>query len=96
MKCSYHKSSYTVNDLWNIWKRKLNELKRNRKIQPTKDDNKLKDKDYRRQADFEQENDEEISGEDEMFSRSHRQRNYLMAYYTGCLLCPVNVDLGVL
>ena len=28
------------------------------------DDNKMKDKDYRRQADFEQENDEEISGED--------------------------------
>jgi hypothetical protein len=27
-------------------------------------DNKMKDKDYRRQADFEQENDEEISGED--------------------------------
>lgn len=28
------------------------------------DDNRMKDKDYRRQADFEQENDEEISGED--------------------------------
>jgi hypothetical protein len=28
------------------------------------DDSKMKDKDYRRQADFEQENDEEISGED--------------------------------
>jgi hypothetical protein len=32
--------------------------------QTNEDDNKMKDSDYRRQADFEQENDEEISGED--------------------------------
>ena len=32
--------------------------------QTNEEDNKMKDKDYRRQADFEQENDEEISGED--------------------------------
>jgi hypothetical protein len=32
--------------------------------QTNEEDNKMKDKDYSRQADFEQENDEEISGED--------------------------------
>jgi hypothetical protein len=36
--------------------------------QTNEDDNKMKDKDYRRQAGFEQDNDEEISGEDSMFS----------------------------
>jgi hypothetical protein len=40
------------------------ETKREQGNQTNDVDNKMKDKDYRRQADFEQENDEEISGED--------------------------------
>ena len=63
MKCFPHTYSYTANDLLLILEKENKQDQKKVEKQP-EDHKEINDYDYKRQADFEEEGDEEISGED--------------------------------
>lgn len=62
MKCFPHTYSYTTNDLLLILEKENKQDQKKVEKQP-EDHKEINDYDYKRQADFEEEDDEEISGE---------------------------------
>lgn len=62
MKCFPHTYSYTTNDLLRVLEKENKQDRKKVEKQP-EDHKEINDHDYKHQADFEEEGDEEISGE---------------------------------